>query len=179
MKFHVLGCGARESPIESIGVRTPAAAGISSGLLRRRFCNSLSLEMHGVGANSRVVLVPQSSNDPNDPLNWSGIKKITILSIIALGIILCAATNSVLLNAGLVKSRKSLGSQFPRLRGSLVICFSWGEHRARLCVPWLGSAPNGPASSFLLCSHWLSPSLGLLQATTTFSSPRNPSRASQ
>jgi predicted MFS family arabinose efflux permease len=71
--------------------------------------------MHGVGANSRVVLVPQPSNDPNDPLNWSGIKKITILSIIALGIILCAATNSVLLNAGLVKISQELGVTIPQV----------------------------------------------------------------
>jgi hypothetical protein len=93
-------------------------------LLRRRFCNSLSLEMHGVGANSRVVLVPQPSNDPNDPLNWSGIKKITILSIIALGIILCAATNSVLLNAGLVKISQELGVTIPqvaRLSGYMLL----------------------------------------------------------
>ena len=30
---------------------------------------------HGTGRNAHIVLVPQPSEDPNDPLNWSTYKK--------------------------------------------------------------------------------------------------------
>ena len=33
----------------------------------------------------QTVLVPQPSDDPNDPLNWSSFKKHMILTIVALG----------------------------------------------------------------------------------------------
>ena len=56
---------------------------------------------HGKGRNAGVVLAPQPSEDPNDPLNWSNTKKITIVTIQALGVILYAGTVGPLLNAGL------------------------------------------------------------------------------
>ncbi|KAK4934283.1 hypothetical protein LTR10_024402 [Elasticomyces elasticus] len=48
---------------------------------------------HGTGKNSHIVLSPQPSDDPNDPLNWSLLKKESIVWILALGSMLCAATN--------------------------------------------------------------------------------------
>lgn len=56
---------------------------------------------HGKGNNAHVVLVPQPSEDPNDPLNWSSMKKFVILAILGLGTALNAATVGPLLNAGL------------------------------------------------------------------------------
>ena len=56
---------------------------------------------HGKGRNAHVILAPQPSNDPNDPLNWSSLKKLSILVILGFGTCLMAATISPLLNAGL------------------------------------------------------------------------------
>lgn len=39
----------------------------------------------GSGKDSHIVLVPQPADDPNDPLNWSSSKKLTVFSIILLG----------------------------------------------------------------------------------------------
>lgn len=43
---------------------------------------------HGTGKNSHIILAPQPSEDPNDPLNWSQSKKHIILAIIFLGTII-------------------------------------------------------------------------------------------
>ena len=56
---------------------------------------------YGTGKASRLVLVPQPSNDPNDPLNWSTIKKFTIVAVACFGTVLFAAVNGPLLNAAL------------------------------------------------------------------------------
>jgi MFS family permease len=56
---------------------------------------------HGSGKDSHIVLVPQPSEDPNDPLNWSSTKKLVIVLILGLGTCLNAATIGPLLNAGL------------------------------------------------------------------------------
>ncbi len=48
---------------------------------------------HGTGKNSHIVLSPQPSDDPNDPLNWTPFKKEAIVWILCLGSMLCAATN--------------------------------------------------------------------------------------
>lgn len=42
---------------------------------------------HIEDTNSRIVLVPQPTDDPNDPLNWSKFEKHSILCIICLGTI--------------------------------------------------------------------------------------------
>ncbi|GAB7349175.1 hypothetical protein MBLNU459_g8110t1 [Dothideomycetes sp. NU459] len=56
---------------------------------------------HGTGKNSHIVLVPQPSEDPNDPLNWSQGKKLAAMLIVGFGGILYAATVSGLMNAAL------------------------------------------------------------------------------
>ncbi|KAL3426701.1 major facilitator superfamily transporter [Phlyctema vagabunda] len=43
---------------------------------------------HGTGANEHIVLVPQPSNDPNDPLNWS----ICYRDSVVLAIVFCTFT---------------------------------------------------------------------------------------
>jgi len=57
---------------------------------------------HGTGRNAHIILAPQPSEDPNDPLNWSWIKKEYILWILLFGSILNAATNGPFLNASYV-----------------------------------------------------------------------------
>lgn len=46
---------------------------------------------HGTGKNSHIILAPQPSEDPNDPLNWSFFEKHLILGILCLGSIVNAA----------------------------------------------------------------------------------------
>ncbi|KAF5699381.1 major facilitator superfamily transporter [Fusarium mundagurra] len=57
---------------------------------------------HGSGKYSHIVLVPQPSNDPNDPLNWSSVKKTAVFSIILLGTAVNCVVPAPLLNAGIV-----------------------------------------------------------------------------
>lgn len=57
---------------------------------------------HGTGKNAHVVLTPQPSEDPNDPLNWSMSRKLTIMLITGMGTILYGACFGPLLNASLV-----------------------------------------------------------------------------
>jgi len=49
-----------------------------------------------------IVLTPQPSEDPNDPLNWSQTRKIIIMLITGMGTILYGACFGPLLNASLV-----------------------------------------------------------------------------
>ena len=48
---------------------------------------------HGTGRSSEIVLSPQPSEDPNDPLNWPMWKKELIVIILSLGAMLNAGTN--------------------------------------------------------------------------------------
>lgn len=42
----------------------------------------------GKGRNSNIILEPQPSDDPNDPLNWTQARKHTILLQLLLGVII-------------------------------------------------------------------------------------------
>ncbi|KAF2099885.1 MFS general substrate transporter [Rhizodiscina lignyota] len=55
---------------------------------------------HGTGSASHIVLAPQPSEDPNDPLNWPYSKKLVIVCILAYGACLLASTFGPLLSAG-------------------------------------------------------------------------------
>jgi MFS family permease len=57
---------------------------------------------HGTGRNAHIVLTPQPSNDPNDPLNWSQMRKLGIMLITGWGTILYASVFGPLLNASLL-----------------------------------------------------------------------------
>ncbi|EXJ87856.1 hypothetical protein A1O1_04783 [Capronia coronata CBS 617.96] len=54
---------------------------------------------HGKGNDAHIVLSPQPSEDPNDPLNWPLWKKELLIAILCLGAMLNAGTNGPLLNA--------------------------------------------------------------------------------
>lgn len=47
-----------------------------------------------------IILAPQPSEDPNDPLNWPYLKKVYVVAILAFGACLCASTFGPLLSAG-------------------------------------------------------------------------------
>lgn len=57
---------------------------------------------HGSGRSVHIVLAPQPSEDPNDPLNWSRFKKLTVTLILCFGGIMCASVISGILNPGIV-----------------------------------------------------------------------------
>lgn len=57
---------------------------------------------HGTGGNAHIVLAPQPSEDPNDPLNWSAWRKELCLVILVYGAMLNAATIGPLLNSSIV-----------------------------------------------------------------------------
>jgi len=48
---------------------------------------------HGTGHDSHIILVPQPSDDPNDPLNWSQYRKTLVFSVYCFGSILYACVN--------------------------------------------------------------------------------------
>ncbi|KAF2027514.1 MFS transporter-like protein [Setomelanomma holmii] len=56
----------------------------------------------GTGKDADIILIPQPSEDPNDPLNWSTTKKWVIMSIVAYGSVLYAAVLAPLLSPALV-----------------------------------------------------------------------------
>ena len=69
---------------------------------------------HGTGKDSHIVLSPQPSEDPNDPLNWPKWKKDVITVILCLGAMLNAGTNvstairkslQVLISSGAIPQR--------------------------------------------------------------------------
>ncbi|OAG45082.1 hypothetical protein AYO21_00430 [Fonsecaea monophora] len=68
-------------------------------LLEQEAASSTQHLKHGRGRNANVVLSPQPSTDPNDPLNWPGWKKELVIVILCFGAMLNAGTNAPLLNA--------------------------------------------------------------------------------
>ncbi|EXJ86756.1 hypothetical protein A1O3_03710 [Capronia epimyces CBS 606.96] len=58
---------------------------------------------HGRGTNSHIVLAPQPSEDPNDPLNWSPMKKLRVLVVTYFGVIIHGVVPNPILNAGIVQ----------------------------------------------------------------------------
>ncbi|OAL35692.1 hypothetical protein AYO20_05073 [Fonsecaea nubica] len=58
---------------------------------------------HGTGKNAHIVLAPQPSEDPNDPLNWSSFKKHIVLTIIFFGVIIHGVVPGPILNAGIIQ----------------------------------------------------------------------------
>lgn len=48
---------------------------------------------HGTGKEAHIVLAPQPSDDPNDPLNFPMWRKELIIAILCMGAMLNAGTN--------------------------------------------------------------------------------------
>jgi hypothetical protein len=47
---------------------------------------------HATGKDAHIILAPQPSEDPNDPLNWSQFRKDLALAVLCFGAIINAAT---------------------------------------------------------------------------------------
>jgi MFS family permease len=58
---------------------------------------------HGTGRHVHIVLSPQPSDDPNEPLNWSPSKKLAATLIVGFGSCLYAAAFGRMLDAGAVE----------------------------------------------------------------------------
>ncbi|KAJ9134338.1 MFS general substrate transporter [Pleurostoma richardsiae] len=56
---------------------------------------------HGRGKDAHIILVPQPTDDPNDPLNWPEAKKLILISTACFGGVMMAAVYSSLLNPAL------------------------------------------------------------------------------
>ncbi|KAL1970841.1 hypothetical protein VTN77DRAFT_2675 [Rasamsonia byssochlamydoides] len=69
------------------------------------------------GQEAHIVLVPQPSDDPNDPLNWPECRKLTVIMIICYGSILIASVLAPLLSAGSAAIAVNLGDSI----GSIVL----------------------------------------------------------
>lgn len=63
--------------------------------------------------SNTLILIDCSSEDPNDPLNWSTTKKVTIMAIIAYGATLYAAVLAPLLSPALVLIAIDFGVEVP------------------------------------------------------------------
>jgi hypothetical protein len=57
---------------------------------------------HGTGKHAHIVLAPQPSEDPNDPLNWSAWKKEVVFMTLNYAAVLCASVVSPMLNPATV-----------------------------------------------------------------------------
>jgi hypothetical protein len=57
---------------------------------------------HGSGKDAHIVLAPQPSEDPNDPLNWGWWTKQILFAVLNFGAILNSATIGPLLNSSVV-----------------------------------------------------------------------------
>ena len=57
---------------------------------------------HGTGRNAHIVLAPQPSEDPNDPLNWPSWQKEMVFLTLNYAAVLCASVISPMLNPATV-----------------------------------------------------------------------------
>lgn len=78
-----------------LGVLEPSTESHVAGtvILRDEFAREhlhTSRLKHGTGKSANIVLNPQPSDDPNDPLGWSSWEKHLILGILAYGCIVTA-----------------------------------------------------------------------------------------
>ncbi|KAH6976463.1 major facilitator superfamily domain-containing protein [Ilyonectria sp. MPI-CAGE-AT-0026] len=87
-----------------LGVLEPSSAGPVPGTvilsdeapLAPNGTNNLK---RGSGKHTEIILTPQPTDDPNDPLNWPYYQKVLIVAIIVYGACLCACCTGPLLNA--------------------------------------------------------------------------------
>jgi hypothetical protein len=68
---------------------------------------------HGTGRNADIVLVPQPSADPNDPLNWPRWRKEACYFTLIMGSILGPSVLSPMLNTSIVVLAGDLSVSIP------------------------------------------------------------------
>ncbi|KAK7206128.1 serine/threonine kinase 16 [Myxozyma melibiosi] len=64
---------------------------------------------HATGKNSHIILVPQPSDDPNDPLNWSIVRRDILFLIHSFGYIINSGVSGPILSAGALDEAAELG----------------------------------------------------------------------
>ncbi|KAH7355737.1 major facilitator superfamily domain-containing protein [Pyrenochaeta sp. MPI-SDFR-AT-0127] len=105
---------------------------------------------HGKGRYAHIVLSPQPSDDPNDPLNWPMIKKWALVATLALGAATVAGTIGPLLNASLFL----VANEFDRPIGDIAIVAGYQLLVAASSAPFISviSRKFGKRPVFLLAS---------------------------
>ncbi|KAF3387328.1 hypothetical protein F1880_001413 [Penicillium rolfsii] len=93
-----MGLGVFES---SSGLRRVPGTVVLAETDRQTTGNAHQLK-RGTGRDKNIILTPQPSDDPNDPLNWPYCKKVSIVAIMVFGACLNAATIGPLLSASVV-----------------------------------------------------------------------------
>ena len=102
-----------------------------------------------------IVLAPQPSDDPNDPLNWSRTKKNSIVGILLFGAFIIPATFGPLLSAGTVVISIDLQTSIQNvtiLSGyQLLIAGAWGPFVSALSRKY-GKRPQFLFASLMVLS---------------------------
>ncbi|KAI0123387.1 major facilitator superfamily domain-containing protein [Xylariales sp. AK1849] len=107
---------------------------------------------HGSGRNAHILLVPQPSDDPNDPLNWSMMKKSIVFSIILMGTGIICVVPAPMLNAGIVQVSMDLGRSLPdiaKMNGSMLLAMGAVSPFASAFARKYGKRPVFVVSSML------------------------------
>lgn len=76
----------------------PGTVLLDESAVKAKAPGAVRLLRHGRRRDANIVLVPQPSDDPNDPLNWSYGKKMTVLCVTLLGSIFYFAVITAMLN---------------------------------------------------------------------------------
>jgi MFS family permease len=87
---------------------------------------------HGIGRNAHIVLAPQPSEDPNDPLNWSLWKRDLNFAVLCYGTVLTSATLIPMLNPATVV----LATIFDRSITDIVVMSSYAQ-LSTACIGYL------------------------------------------
>jgi hypothetical protein len=84
---------------------------------------------HATGKNAHIVLAPQPSEDPNDPLNWSLWQREITFFVLNLGAVLCSAVVIPVLNPATVV----LATYFDRSLTDIIVANSYSQ-LATACI---------------------------------------------
>ncbi|OTA58932.1 MFS general substrate transporter [Hypoxylon sp. EC38] len=91
---------------------------VGSGNYHRHGELNTSALRHGKGRDSDVLLVPQPSDSPNDPLNWSLLKKDLMLFFICIDTAVVGAWGPMI-TPGFVEMTSQFGISYNKLNGDL------------------------------------------------------------
>jgi len=69
----------------------------------------------GTGSNAHIVLAPQPSDDPNDPLNWPRWQRDFVMLIILMGALLYASVMTPMLSAAQVVMAIDIGVSITKI----------------------------------------------------------------
>ncbi|KAL1968077.1 hypothetical protein VTN77DRAFT_2207 [Rasamsonia byssochlamydoides] len=168
-----MGFGVKESKA-TVGRHVPGTATLFDvdGDAAQQLSTSSSFK-HGKGKNADIILVPQPSNSPNDPLNWPQWKKyLTFFSIClsvcmagALGPLLAPEEADIAKEFGISISKAALPAGYPLLTAGL------GAFLAQAWAPILGKRSAYIISTLILFvttiwNGWASSFNSLLAART-------------